>query len=113
MTKFGKIPTYDIVNGQKVKGTNLYHNYLIPGNKNVAGSVTIAEHGRFFERTLIGEVYPKTRSSVVFHELSENYYRVNGQGYFDAHNGAIEAEKKFSTDDVRRSKRPGVGEYQK
>jgi hypothetical protein len=50
---------------------------------------------------------PKKRASVVFHELSENYYGVSPMSYQTSHNLAVADEMKFLINDARRSKRPG------
>ena len=63
------------------------------------GQVVINPDATFIETDPDKAWVTKTRSSVVFHELSENYERThNGVDYLGvdgAHNRAIEREKKW------------------
>jgi hypothetical protein len=87
----------------KPEGRKYYPSYLIPSESNVDGSVTISGNVIFYDRG-----GTKTRGNAAFHELSENYYRVSGQTYQNAHNSAISAENKFRSGDSRKSNTPGM-----
>ncbi len=89
----------------------VYHPYYtIPFGSKYDGIVAISGNKKFDE---IDTKNPgstptlKSRVSVVFHELKENYYRVSGNGYTISHNLAIADQMKFLANDARRSRFPG------
>ena len=67
------------------------------------GEVIIAESGKWMEQSSNGTEIEKSRASIVFHELTENYERTNnGVNYFGnkqhpfgAHSLAIKAENQW------------------
>ena len=66
----------------------------------------------FQERSPGGQIVPKSRASVVFHELREMYRQdfVEGQkNWSQAHYGAIKDEESLLEGDIRKSKDPGGG----
>jgi hypothetical protein len=60
-------------------------------NKVYDGYVAIAR-GEFYDMQGATKVII-SRAAIVYHELLENYFRVNGSSYDDAHNGAIWIER--------------------
>ncbi len=90
----------------------LFHDYfaIAFGDKDkYDGILAISENRKWneYNPNISSHTSQKLRESVVFHELSENYYRVEGKGYWAAHNLAIADEMKFSAGDSRRSLDPG------
>jgi RHS repeat-associated protein len=87
----------------------VYHGYYVPPFDNpFDGILAISGSAKWSERDPVSHVVgSKSRSSVVFHELSEMYYRVSGNSYQISHNLAIADELKFLVNDARRSKTPG------
>ncbi|MES1221996.1 MAG: RHS repeat-associated core domain-containing protein, partial [Bacteroidota bacterium] len=82
----------------------------VPADPSHKGEVTISANMTWNEgvsNTSSGT--PKSRSSVIFHELSEALFRGNGMKYAPAHNAAANAESKLPVNDSRKSKLPGEG----
>jgi hypothetical protein len=98
------------INVMVLKAGWIYGDYYVPPHTNpYDGIMAISQNVSWNEIELdTKKVIPKSRASVVFHELSENYYRVQGNGYWDAHNCAINDEKLLPSNDIRRSKKPGA-----
>ena len=105
-TPFGPTPSNGTVGpGGATRPGMIFRSYYAPSFDNkYSGVVAISPGAQWTETTAKIE---KSRASAVFHELSENYYRVNGAGYTAAHNSAIADQMRFSTNDIRRSKLPG------
>jgi RHS repeat-associated protein len=97
--------------GKKANGN--YSGYYLPafGSK-FDGILAISGKSKFteIEHDTKKEI-PKSRASVVFHELSENYYRVSGNNYQTSHDLAVADQMRFLINDVRRSKKPGFLNY--
>jgi len=92
----------------KGKDSDGTYTYLPKGK--YQGQVVINPNATFREADLDGAWVTKTRASVVFHELAENYERthngVDYKGADGAHNRAINREKRWHG----KSYRPGAAE---
>jgi RHS repeat-associated protein len=110
-TPGGSEPSNGTAGAEKSNAPYIYKPYYaIPYNKDYDGIVAISGNKIFYERDPNNPNAPpsiKPRESVVFHELRENYYRVEGRGYWAAHNLAIADQMKFLQSDARRSRFPG------
>jgi RHS repeat-associated protein len=94
-----------------------FFNSVVPAEDGIEGHVTIAPVTRFvFNMGMPGQ---KSRASIVFHELLENYFRTEkGLGYDSdangkkngAHDSARIIEEGLPSSDHRRSKTPGKGD---
>ncbi len=75
--------------GQLPAKEDRYNNYI----RKYDGEVYIVP-GSFYQ-TNLGITKEIPRASIVFHELLENYFRVMGSSYENAHQSAIQSEKYF------------------
>jgi hypothetical protein len=88
-----------LVNGKIVPR---YKSYNIPADSKFTGAVTITANGTYDDR----KGNQVSRSSIVFHEMSENYYRGTGNNYQQAHERAIMDAKSLPPGD-NRNQSPG------
>jgi RHS repeat-associated protein len=113
-TPFGSVVSQNGTVGAEVlpPGSRIFPSYFSPpAGSGFDGIVAISPDKQFFEIDPATNKEVPKNASIIFHELSENYYRVMGNNYETSHNLAIKDEMKIPIGDARRSLKPGFANY--
>lgn len=99
--QYDALPKYKTKDGRQVDGVSV----LSPFTENYYGVATEDPGGRSNEYTYLEK---KSRGSLAFHELAENYYRTeSGLEFEDSHQKAISDEKSLPKEHPAKSGTPG------
>jgi hypothetical protein len=101
--------------GAVVQGKGvIYPDYYVPAfNSPYHGIVAISATGSFVGQDPKTCVYniPESRSIISFHEVMENFYRMQGETYEQAHLSSVGQEMMLPSRDNRRNNFPGNGRF--